>query len=53
MLQQQVQGNLRSSTYAIIISSHRASMFQIENCIEDMLNINEKFSRYAAATIVI
>ena len=42
MLQKQVKGNWKSSSYAIIISSRRASMFQIENCIEDMLNINEK-----------
>ena len=41
MLQEQVQGNWRSSSYAIIISHKRISMYQIQNCIEDMLNTNE------------
>ena len=49
-LQDQVQGDWRSSSFSIVISSLRTSIYQIENCIEDMLNINEKLCRYAAIT---
>ena len=40
-IQSKVEGDWRSSKFAMVISSIRTSVYQIDNCVEDMLNTIE------------
>ena len=41
------QSDWRSSQYSMVISSIRTSVYQVDNCIEDLLSANDNFCKYA------
>lgn len=43
-----VEGDWRSSTYSMVISSLRTRIYLIENCIDDILQCNDSLCKYAA-----
>ena len=43
-----VEGDWRSSSYCMVISSLRTRIHMVENCIDDLLQCNESLCKYAA-----
>ena len=44
-----VEGDWRSSTYCMVISSLRTRIYMVENCIDDLLKCNDSLCKYASA----
>ena len=47
-LQMQCEVDWRNSKYAMVISSLRSTIYKIENCIDDLLDVIERMCKYAA-----
>ena len=48
-LMEKCSSDWKSSQFAMVISSIKTNIYQIENCLEDLLICNDSFCNYAAA----
>ena len=51
-LMEKCASDWRSSQFSMVISSIKTNIYQIENCLEDLLETNEIFCHYAALCII-